>query len=65
MKHIFTSKKSYSSTISLHIDGDAVIKVSKTTFLGVIFHNELKMNEQITYNGDDIPRGIHITVKAR
>ena len=62
---INSSRSTAAHTKNLKIDGEEILEVSKTKFLGVIIDNKLKWRNHITYISSKISKGIGIIIKAR
>ena len=63
---IFSRAKSKANlSVNLKIDGENLLEVEKTKFLGVIIDNRLSWRDHVNYISGKIARGIGILIKAR
>ena len=61
----FSAKNKPSPCISLQMDGEALVEVNKSKFLGVIIDNKLSWKDHISFVCRKVTRGIGVIIKAR
>ena len=62
---LFTPRSTARQLLNITIDGQPILEVDHTKFLGVIIDNKLKWTNHINYISNKISKGIGIIIKGR